>query len=99
MLIKILFQQKYLLYWLLAVWLVFQVVQLDGHWTRMDDDAHFILHAQSILVNHSYNDPNFVYADDVDYIPKNASPGWPLMLIPFLYLFGKDFFHLGLTVP
>ncbi|MBN2030712.1 hypothetical protein JW824_10765 [bacterium] len=79
-------------------WAIIQCVQLDSDWTRMDDDAHFILHAQSILVNHSYNDPNFVYNEDVDYIPKNTSPGWPLMLVPFLYLFGRDLLILKMLV-
>ncbi len=93
-----LFQKKYLFYWLLAIWLIFQVTQLDSQWSRMDDDAHFILHAQSILVNHSYNDPNFVYHEDVNYIPKNTLPGWPLILVPFLYLFGRDLLILKMVV-
>jgi len=79
------------------LWIGFQLVQLDNSWTRMDDDAHFLLHARSLVVNHLYNDPHFVYMDQVDYIPKNTSPGWPLMLVPIIFLFGTDILILKIT--
>jgi len=84
-----LFKNKWL--WLFIVlWLFAQLIQLDGEWARMDDDAHYILHARSLAVNHRYNDPNFVYTPEAQYVPKSTLPGWPLLLTPFLLIFGKN---------
>ena len=77
--------------WLFIVlWLFAQIIQLDGEWARIDDDAHYILHAQSLAVNHRYNDPNFVYIPEAQYVPKSTLPGWPLLLTPLLLVFGKN---------
>ncbi len=83
---------------LLILWIGFQLIQLNGEWTRMDDDAHYILHARSLVVNQLYNDPHFVYMSEVNYIPKNTSPGWPLMLVPIIFLFGVNVLILKVVV-
>ncbi len=90
-------KKKYLII-LCICWLVVQSIQLNGEWTRMDDDAHYILHARSLVINHRYNDPHFVAMSSVDYIPKNASPGWPLMLVPVIFLFGINILVLKIIV-
>lgn len=75
-----------------ALWILLQVIQWDSTWSRMDDDAAYILHARSLVENHQYNDPNFVYSARAHFVPLSTLPGWPLMLTPIVAIFGV---HLG----
>ena|GEM_PF-2269443 len=76
-----------------------QIIQLDGEWERMDgDDAQFILEANSLITNHSYNDPNWIYTPEANYCTKSDPPGWPLLLIPVILFFGKNLLVLKLYV-
>ena len=84
---------------LLVVATVFQLIQLDDQWDRMDgDDAQYIMHARSLLVNHRYNDPNLFYTPKPFFGSKSAPPGWPLLLVPVVALFGKNLIALKLFV-
>ncbi len=77
---------------LMALWIILQGIQWDSNWSRMDDDAAYILHARSLVENKQYNDPNFVYSPRAHYVPLSTMPGWPLMLTPLVAIFGV---HLG----
>jgi hypothetical protein len=84
---------------LLAAAALVQCIQLDRNWDRMDgDDAQYILHAQSLLIHHKYNDPNLVYTPTPFYGSKSAPPGWPILLLPVVALFGTDLLALKLYV-
>jgi 4-amino-4-deoxy-L-arabinose transferase-like glycosyltransferase len=84
---------------LLAAAILVQLIQLDRNWDRMDgDDAQYILHARSLLVHHKYNDPNLVYTPTPFYGSKSAPPGWPILLLPVVALFGTDMLVLKLYV-
>jgi hypothetical protein len=79
----------------LILWAVFQTVQLDNEWDRMDgDDAQYILHARSLLVNHLYNDPNLIYRPGAITTAESVPPGWPVLLLPVVALFGVKLFAL-----
>jgi hypothetical protein len=72
-----------------VLWAVFQAIQLDNEWDRMDgDDAQYILHARSLLVNHRYNDPHLIYRPGTITTAESVPPGWPVLLLPVVALFG-----------
>jgi hypothetical protein len=91
-------QHKYFILLIIA-FIICQVIQLDGEWDRMDgDDAQYLLHARSLITLHQYNDPNYVYIPGATNTPKNTSPGWPLVLLPFVLIFGTNLLVLKILV-
>jgi hypothetical protein len=86
---KLAFKKNAWLILTVALWSVFQAVQLDNEWDRMDgDDAQYILHARSLLVHHRYNDPNLIYRPGAITTAESVPPGWPVLLLPVVALFG-----------
>ena len=94
-------QNKYRI-WLFVLFIgavLFQIIQLDGEWTVIDgDDVQYVLHANSLIKNGRYNDPNFVYWERVTFTPISYPPGWPLLLIPIVFIFGKQLVALKIWV-
>jgi len=85
------FQSNNFFYCLLILWAIFQVIQLDGEWAMMDgDDAQYISHALSLIEHHRYEDPNFIENPENIYCSKGGPLGWPLLLVPIVFLFGKN---------
>lgn len=84
---------------LLLIVIICQMVQLDNEWDRLDgDDAQYIMHAQSLIVNGQYNDPNYLYQHGATNTPKSTLPGWPLLLVPLIFLFGKNLLLLKIVI-
>ncbi len=66
----------------------------DGH-SWGGDFAHYILHAVNIVNGHHYSDGIFMNQSIRGYFPSLAPtaypPGFPLMLVPIIWLFGINF--------
>jgi len=97
--LKTLDDKKHWFLWILVLWAVFQLVQLDNEWDRMDgDDAQYILHARSLVVHHQYNDPNLIYRPGAITTAESVPPGWPVLLVPVVAIFGTNLLVLKLYV-
>lgn len=56
--------------------------------TTDGDYAHYLLHAQAIADGRPYSDIGYIYTDLNLVGPRNQPPGWPLVLAPFVKVFG-----------
>ena len=55
------------------------------------DFAQYIQHARNIAAGREYADTGYVYSRYYTYLaPRTYPPGFPLLLVPFYYLFGPD---------
>lgn len=96
---KAIFNKNNLIYFLLLFALLPQLIQLDSEWNMMDgDDAQYIIHARSLIENQVYNDHKLIYTPIPFYGSKSAQPGWPLILVPFVFIFGVNLLKLKIIV-
>ena len=69
----------------------------DGHnWGG--DFSQYILHAQNLINGLSYTDLGYVNKTYAQIGPRGYPPGYPLSIVPVLYLFGLNFIVLKLVV-
>ncbi|MBT3605775.1 MAG: hypothetical protein HOE48_10380 [Candidatus Latescibacteria bacterium] len=69
----------------------------DGHnWGG--DFSQYILHAQQLVQGQPYADLGYVYSVKNPVGPRAYPPGFPLSLVPALYLFDLNFVALKITV-
>lgn len=86
-------------FWPLLAVVPFLVLVL-GHWTDApsifsSDYAQYLLHAKAIAEGRSYGDIGYIYTEHNPLIgPRLQPPGWPLLLAPYVAVFGT-----GLFVP
>jgi hypothetical protein len=69
--------------------------------TALDGDyAHYLLHAKAIAEGRPYSDIGYIYTSMNLVGPRLQPPGWPLVLAPFVAVFGTDspVFKLLVTV-
>jgi hypothetical protein len=62
------------------------------------DFSQYILHAQQLVQGHPYADLGYVYSVKNPVGPRAYPPGFPIALVPALYLFGLNFVALKITV-
>lgn len=71
-----------------------------AHWTDApsifsSDYAQYLLHAKAIAEGRPYSDVGYIFTEHNPLIgPRVQPPGWPLLLAPFVAVFGT-----GLLVP
>ena len=86
-------------FWPLLAVLPFAVVAWE-HWTDLpsihsSDYAQYLLHAKAIAEGRPYGDVGYIFTQYNPLIgPRLQPPGWPLILAPFVAVFGT-----GLLVP
>ena len=91
--------KNWCLYIFIILWLILQAVQLDGEWSLLDNDvAQYILHAKSLIDNGQYNSDNFIFIYGATNSPLSAQPGMPLILVPFLFIFGYNLLVMKLLI-
>ena len=54
------------------------------------DYAHYLLHAKAIAEGRSYTDIGYIYTRRNLVGPRLQPPGWPLVLAPFVAVFGTN---------
>jgi len=88
------------LYVILGILLVFlfqATAARDGHdWGG--DYSQYILHAQQLVQGQPYADLGYVYSAKNPVGPRAYPPGFPIVLVPALYLFDLNFVALKVTV-
>lgn len=52
------------------------------------DYAHYLLHAKTLAEGRAYTDIGYIYTDMNLVGPRVQPPGWPLVLAPFVAVFG-----------
>ena len=52
------------------------------------DYAHYLLHAKALAESRPYTDIGYIYTDMNLVGPRAQPPGWPIVLAPFVALFG-----------
>lgn len=62
------------------------------------DFSQYILHAQQLVNGEPYADLGYVYSVKNPVGPRAYPPGFPIALVPALYLFGLNFVALKITV-
>ncbi len=62
------------------------------------DFSQYILHAQQLVQGQPYADLGYVYSVKNPVGPRAYPPGFPIALVPALYLFGLNFVALKITV-
>ncbi len=81
-------------WWLAAALLPFLVVAVASFAhppAATDGDyAQYLLHAKAIAEGRSYSDIGYIYTDLNLVGPANQPPGWPLVLAPFVRVFGME---------
>ena len=90
--VGIVFHKTDLLYYLLIAWIsIFYLIHMsDGHdWGG--DFSMYIMHAKNIVSGTPYAQTNYVYNVDTAYYgPKAYPPIFPLMLAPFIAIWGVN---------
>ena len=69
------------------------LVVLAARWTEpidggAGDYAQYLLHAKAIAEGRPYSDIGYIYTDLNLVGPRNQPPGWPIVLAPFVAVFG-----------
>ena len=52
------------------------------------DYAHYLLHAKALAESRPYTDIGYIYTEMNLVGPRVQPPGWPIVLAPFVALFG-----------
>lgn len=79
-------------WWLLAALLPYVLV-VFMRWDQLPsetdgDYAQYLLHAKALADGRPYSDIGYIYTDLNLVGPRNQPPGWPIVLAPFVALFG-----------
>lgn len=70
----------------LAIWRAFH-----GMGVQSDDYGQYLMHAEALADGRPYGDINYIYSEYARLIgPRLAPPGLPLILAPFIFLFGTQ---------
>jgi hypothetical protein len=79
-------------WWLLIALLPYAAVSIV-RWTEPPaatdgDYAHYLLHAQALAEGRPYTDIGYIYTARSLVGPRAQPPGWPIVLAPFVAVFG-----------
>ena len=60
-----------------------------------DDFAMYLMHAENIASGKDYGETGFIFNEDAPmYAPQDYAPGFPLLLVPAVSLFGQDLYYI-----
>jgi hypothetical protein len=81
--------------WLIAAALLPFAAIVFARWSQPPaatdgDYAHYLLHAKAIAESRPYTDIGYIYTRMNLVGPEVQPPGWPLVLSPFVAVFGTD---------
>ncbi len=84
---------------LIGLWIAVQAFQLDSLWSVIDDDvAQYLLHARTLTLEGKYNPTQFIYYFGATNTPLSTQPGFPLILLPLIRVFGINLWILKLLM-
>jgi MFS family permease len=73
----------------LVPFLLIELVRFGDPPSAADGDyAQYLLHAKALVEGRPYSDIGYIYTDLNFVGPQNQPPGWPLVLAPFVLVFG-----------